>query len=80
MFWLLHVNSSSSARNRCSKYELHVGLDEAVERLSEQKVDASGMDSYTQEISKVCTQQSWVPTIHAVFFLLSVRVTLSLDL
>ncbi|DBA74957.1 hypothetical protein WJX77_011846 [Trebouxia sp. C0004] len=29
------------------------GLDEAVARLSEQKVDASGMDSYTQEISKL---------------------------
>ena len=48
------MNSSRYARNRCSRYGLHVGLDEAVERLSEQKVDASGMDSYTQEISKVC--------------------------
>ncbi len=55
MFWQLHMNISSSARNRCNKYGLHVGLDEAVERLSEQKVDASGMDSYTQEISKVIT-------------------------
>ena len=32
---------------------LRIGLDEAIDKLSDQKVDASGMDSYTQEISKV---------------------------
>ena len=52
------------------KHGLHVGLDEAVERLSEQKVDASGMDSYTQEISKVSTNR--FSMAHAGFFLLSV--------
>lgn len=33
---------------------LCAGLDEAVQQLAEQKVDASGMDTYTQEMSKVC--------------------------
>lgn len=33
---------------------LRIGLDEAIDKLSDQKVDASGMDSYTEEISKVC--------------------------
>ena len=41
---------------RCGRVCLCVsaGLDEAMQRLSEQKVDASGMDIYTHEMSKVC--------------------------
>ena len=35
---------------------MHAGLDEAVEKLFDQKVDASGMDSYTQEMTKVGVQ------------------------
>lgn len=32
---------------------LHAALNEAVEKLSDDKVDASGMDAYTQQITKV---------------------------
>ncbi len=39
---------------RVAEDEMSAGLDEALERLLEQKVNTAGMDSYTQEISKVC--------------------------
>ena len=32
---------------------VHAGLNEALEKLSDDKVDASGMDAYTQQITKV---------------------------
>lgn len=32
----------------------HTGLAATVEKLAEEKVDATGMDSYTQQITKVC--------------------------
>ena len=36
---------------------LLTGLGEAVEKLSDDKVDASGMEAYTHQITKVCMQK-----------------------